>query len=493
MLGLMLVIGLANIAWAERLTIHGGFGWDGVRYAQWARDFYDSVFVQGVPEYYARRILPSAVVHYGLRLFGVPLEDRNIVQGFDIYNLLLLLAAVGAWGGIADRLRMRNEGKWLGFCFLFVNYAILKNNVYHAVLTDTSAFTLGLLMVYFFLADRPIGLLTVIIAGAFTWPTLPYMAALLYVFPCPRGPAASSPRPAPPRYNMHTWLAVSVCLLAALGYWQLLQPERFARFLLHLRRAVRLDMPLLYPSLALVIAYLFVGVRTAATDGRLFDLRSVMRALSWRRLAVAALALGLSRLVVARLANGEEIGFESRVFAAYTLLSAVAEPLIFLVAHTVYYGPAILLIVLLWRPFCESLGAFGVGLRIVIIANVILAINPQSRQQINAVTAFIVVLTWLLDRAGVTYHSLPWWALLCLVYSKVWYAINTAPMVDDGTMEILLRPPLQNYFMSSGSWMSHEMYLVQGGVVLVTGVLLYVLVTRNLRRMPRMPHQSVDG
>jgi len=95
---MMLCIGVANILWAERLTVNGGFGWDGMWYGSWAKDFYNAIFIQRVPAYYVQRILPSAIVHYGMRLLGVPLHDKNILLGFDIYNLVLLLLSVYVWG-----------------------------------------------------------------------------------------------------------------------------------------------------------------------------------------------------------------------------------------------------------------------------------------------------------------------------------------------------------------------------------------------------------
>jgi hypothetical protein len=480
MLAVMLLIGVANILWAERLTVNGGFGWDGVLYGGWAKDFYNSIFVQRVPEYYAQRILPSAIVHYGLRLFRVPLTDNNIILGFDVYNLLLILLSVYVWGLIADKLQLSNRGKWLGFCFLFLNYAILKNNFYHSVLTDTSAFTLGLLMFYFFLTDKPIGLLAVIVAGAFTWPTAPYMAALLYVCPYQREAAPNVQTSATPRFKLHTIFAALVCVGALLVYAYLLQPQRFAARVADFNRALRIDMPVLYLSLVIAIVYLFFSVRRAAADDNLFDIRRMLSAIKWPRAVVAVLLLALLKFVVHRLASGEVLGWGFKGFIVHTFLSSLTEPFIFLVAHTVYYGPVILLLLFLWKPFCASLREYGLGFRMFVILNVILSINPQSRYQINVVTAFIIVLVRLLDRAGLQWRSLPFWALLCVFYSKVWYVFNTAPQVDDETMAALLRFPLQHYFMSSGPWMSHEMYLVQGGVVLLTGILLYFLLTKNL-------------
>ncbi|MEY2490462.1 MAG: hypothetical protein QOC70_2404, partial [Verrucomicrobiota bacterium] len=135
----MLLIGVASILWAEKLEINQGFGWDGVGYATWAKNFYQSVIIDKVPDYYVKRILPSAIVHYGSRLVTAPFlpdakrdailnESRNVVRCFDLYNLLLVLVAVSTWGLIARELNISRRGTWFGFCFLFLNYAILKNN-----------------------------------------------------------------------------------------------------------------------------------------------------------------------------------------------------------------------------------------------------------------------------------------------------------------------------------------------------------------------------
>lgn len=480
----MLLIGGANILWAERLTVNGGFGWDGLLYGAWAKNFYQSIFVTRVPAYYAQRILPSALVHYGLRLLHVPLTDQNIIQAFELYNLLLLLLSVYVWGLIADELQLHNQGKWLGFCFLFLSFAQLKQNFYSPVGTDTSAFALGLLMCYCFLKDRPLGLLAVIIAGGFTWPTVPYMAALLYVLPRPHPP---NQRPPTDALNVPTLGPFNYATLAALGVagfmllaYLALTLHHFAERLQTFSWGVRVDTAVVYLSVLAIIGYLFFGLRRAAADARLFVPRAVWRAIRWQRVAVAFVVLLLLRWCVHHLASGEQITWDSpKTFAFYTLMTALTEPFIFLVAHAVYYGPAILLLLFCWRPFCDSLSEFGLGLRALVILNVLLSINPQSRYQINVVGVFVMLLVRLLDRYGLSYRSLPFWALLCLGYSKVWYVFNTAPQIYDGTMASLLRFPLQHYFMNTGPWMSHEMYLVQGGVVLATAILLYILLRRN--------------
>lgn len=475
---LMLLISVANILWAERLTVGGGLGWDGVIYAGWVKDFYQTVIVHGVPDYYAQRILPSAVVHYAMRLLRVPLEDQNIILTFDIYNSLLLVASAYLWGLIADELSISGRGKWFGFCFIFLSHAILKNNFYSPVQTDMSAFTLGLLMFYFFLIESVAGLLAVILFGGFVWPTLPHMAALLCALPRRREASdagETSPRSRlAERAGLLAAAAISLATLAALLY---LTASHLQERIDYFPRILRVDRQLLYPSIVAVAVYLFFSLRAALSDRELFDPRRVLAAISWKRAGLALLFLLILKALRHAVWSGEVMQWgNTKGFIMYTLLSALTEPFIFYVSHVVYFGPVVLLFLFFWRPFCESLREFGLGLRLLVVLNILLSINPQSRYEINTVTIFIIVLVKLLDGSFLRRQSLLLWVLLSLFYSKVWYVMNTGPQVDDGTMEVLLRFPLQHVFMNVGPWMSKQMYLVQGGVVLLTAGLLYLLV-----------------
>jgi hypothetical protein len=503
----VLLVGVANVLWAERLTINEGLGWDGLIYAGWVRDFQGVVLTHGVPDYYAGRVLPSAIVHYGMRLFSVPFDSRSIVLAFDVYNLILLVISAYVWGLAADKLNIGDRGKWLGFCFLFLNYANLKQSFYGPVQTDVSAFALGVLTLYFFLTDSRVGLPLVMLLGAFTWPTVAPTAAILYVLPY-RGKSyagphtdASTPPPdkavtlssakaaSPPPYktttppyrlNIIIAAMVSGLTLVMLVY---LTWSRLAERVAYYPRALRIDTSLLYLSIAAVPVFLFFGLRAALADASLFDPRRLFASVSWARVAVVLPVFIIAKIIQNRLWSGESIAWGGpKSFFIYTLLSSVAEPLIFVVAHVVYFGPCILLLLFFWRRFCEAVGSYGVGLRIVLILNLLLAVNPQTRYQVNVLALFVAVLVTILDGAAHGFRGLRGllcWALVCLFYSKEWYVFNTAPQVDDGTMEVLLRFPLQHMFMSIGPWMSKEMYLVQAGVVALTATLIYFAVVRR--------------
>jgi hypothetical protein len=307
------------------------------------------------------------------------------------------------------------------------------------------------------------------------------MGALLFAFPYQKESSGDlrCPMP-PPDRKWPLLLTATACgfALVMLVYLKL----HLAQKISEVSRMLRVDVPLLYLSVAAVIAYLAIGLKPAVADARLFNSRQILRAIRWSRAGIIALTFGVLHLIYHQLRNGEEMsggwGSPWRLLE-YIFLSALTEPLLFLVAHTLYYGPVVLLLIFFWKPFCQSIQEFGIGLRLFVILNFFLSIGPQSRYQINAVTIFVILLVRLLDRSFLKNQSLVFWVLLSLLYSKVWYTFNTAPQVDDGTMEVFLRFPLQHYFTNSGPWMSPQMYLIQGSIVLATGIMLYFLAVRK--------------
>ena len=256
---------------------------------------------------------------------------------------------------------------------------------------------------------------------------------------------------------------------------------------------VRTDFALVYSSIAAVIVYLFCGLYPLLLDRRLFDLKYVLTAIQWRWITGGALVFLGGRFVVHQLAGPVPSEWTSRDFLVYIFASALTEPFIFLVSHTVYYGPIVLLLILFWKPFCVEINAYGIGFRLFVALNLLLSVCPQSRFQMPSVGALIIILMKILDKEWFRNWSLSLWLLLSLFYSKIWYTFNTSPMNPDGTIAGFHTFPLQNLFMNIGPWMSPAMYLVQGCVVLATGALLIILVTHQQRLRPSGPRPLPIG
>src|SRR4051795_7639571 len=450
----MLLAGLPNVFWAEKVTVGAGFGWDGVLYARWVRDFFRLVFIERVPEYNLQRIVPSAILHYTFRLLGIAPTDANILRAFDVYHLILLTIGAWVWGRIADRLGITTRGKWLGFAFLFLNYATLKLNFYTPASTDTTAFFLGMLLFYAYVAERPLGILAVMVVSYFTWPTLPLFAAILYVFPRRREIVA----PAPPSKRLNVLAAAGAAAAVALGTFLLAVPLRATSFFIF-GNFLRIDYPILYISIACSSAYVFAAVRRAVDDDRLYNVRRWLADIRWSRAVVALLLLGTLKLISRSLANGLPGPLNPKLFAAYSVLAAVSDPFLFLVAHVVYFGPAVLLLMLLWKHVCAEAAAFGFGMQLFLLLNIAFSLNSQSRYNIPAVPVLFALVVLAMQRRQLSRGVVIALTMLAVACSKVWYIMNTAPQIYDGTMACLLRFPLQHMFMNSGPWMSREMYI----------------------------------
>ena len=469
----VLAVGVPLVLFGERQTVNDGLGWDGTFYANWVRDTYNVLFVQGLEAYFTRRILPSLIVRGGLELVSAPLTNPNIILAYEVYNLLLLTGSAYVWGRVADELKMEDRGKWFGFLFLFVNFTNLKWTFYAPVWVDPSAFALGLLAFYFYLRDKPWGLTLVILLSAFVWPTAPLMFSLLLVFPRREG----EPRPVP--YRLNLWAAAGVALLTAVAVFRLTDaqlPQRVQWFY----RLLWVDTDFARLSAAALVAYVFFAYRGALADGRLLDPRYALRSIRWRWVLVVGAVLVAVKLAQLAIWNGQDIHVGStKMFVMQTLLSGLTEPLIPVVAHPLWYGPWFLLLLFFWKQFCRACHGYGLGMTALLLVTIFVSICSQSRWTANVFPVFAGVLVkalWPVLRG----QSLLLWAALCLAYSKVWYVMNTVTFVDDGTMEGLLSFPMQHQFMTFGTYMARGTYAVQGAAVLLTLMLLYFLLLYRL-------------
>ena len=68
--------------------------------------------------------------------------------------MLLMLISVSFYIKIADEMKSSIKGKWAGFFAMFLNYVVSKQFYYYPVLTDQMAFTLGLLLLFFYIRNK---------------------------------------------------------------------------------------------------------------------------------------------------------------------------------------------------------------------------------------------------------------------------------------------------------------------------------------------------
>ena len=128
MVAIVVALGVAQIAFGERIGINGGQGWDGQAYTSWSLDFPARVIDAGLTQYYAQRVVPSAAVWALGRVLGVAPTVPHAIVLFQIWNLAMMAGAALLWALIASR--WRPAAAWAGFAALFGCFASARHALY---------------------------------------------------------------------------------------------------------------------------------------------------------------------------------------------------------------------------------------------------------------------------------------------------------------------------------------------------------------------------
>jgi hypothetical protein len=446
---LVLVYGLAQTLWGERIPLTGGLGtYDGRRYGEIARDFHREVFEDGLDLFRLQRILPSALVHAGLGAAGSGFDNGDLVRGFLLLNLLSQLALVVVWDRLARAGGLGPRGWWVGLGLLLLNFANLKQPYFYPVLTDTPAVLLGALALLFHLQQRTAALAAVLLVAAFTWPSLFVSGSLLFV--ASRVPVDG---PAPPALPRALLSAVAALVLPLLHTW-LLAPAPWG--------------PRVVASLALLAVYAAALAWTLLGSARLFDLRTYAAAVRPWKLPVVVLAFLVLRLALtqASTAPGMTYGRHLRHLFLYN----AGQPGLFLLAHVVYFGPVVLAVLLLWPTVRTTLHRLGLGVTAYAAFHLAHGINTESRQLVDALPLLALVAARAIEERGVPARAAAGLAVLGAVLSKAWLPINQTAWA--GPYE----HPAQLYFMNMGPSMTRESVALQAAAALAALLLVWLLL-----------------
>jgi hypothetical protein len=453
-------------SFGERIDVNRGAGLDGLLYVQAAEDPWR--WLGTATQYTVQRVFPSVVVHYLVKAAGVDpaagtrRSHRQIVTGFRVLNALLLVLSAYVWCLTADLLQIRERGKWLGFTFLFVNFATLKLRHYYAPLTDYSAYTLGILMLYFYLRRSTFGVFFSTLAGVFTWPGSLPLGVLLLLFP---RPSNSIPRRSASRWQslLDLLAAAVLTLLVCLGL-------RFA--IATVPTTTEIVRPVLNLSIGLALIYSFYAARPLISLGYVLDAGiTSMRELKQAAgvpVVLCGVAVGLRLL---QLQLTEPWGFTPRV--EHLIVLSIVYPAVFYVAHVVWFGPVVILGTFLWPRVGSLIRDHGLGLTSATLLGVLLSLDSESRV-LSAVFPFIVPFVVKsiesLDWANAQYWLL---AALSVLISKVWLTIG--PIADSLPFEM----PGQLYYMNFGPWMTPATYLAQASATAAVAWLLFDVCIRH--------------
>lgn len=479
--GRPLWIGFLLIAWGlwlgamalgEQVPANDGLGWDGVRFARYATQGPQALLDREINSYYVQRVGPSLVVHGLIRAFGLPFDAVTIRWTFLAMNLILLSVAIVILSDVGRRLDLSTNAQWLLFLGLFVNAANGRLPVYYANIGDAVAFTLGMTMLWGWLAGQPWVLVLASLIALVSWPAAFYLLLPLMVWP--RGAEGPlTPGDHPPSPSLH-WKWVVVALPAG----ALLMAASW-------RGSAMPDVPGWSPwtSASLGANAWLLGMAAVAAIAQMN--RKTVKALlaGWSAKSIGvALALGLAGRAFVGATESGSLAFSEGTYWREVLLYVRTRPFAPVVGHSAYFGALAVLACVVWPRALAAAGRLGPGPFVALALMGLQALDAESRR-LNAnwplvgLCTVIAIEPWLRDRrvmaAALT---------ACLLFSKLWWRWSGpnlfAQAHDPG-----------NYYNLQGPSLSHEAYAVH----LIATALLATVAWLVVRRRPSPSRERVSS
>lgn len=456
---LMICWFIFNYFHGERVLAGDGIGWDGVLYAKIAQSFGTHIHDRLLNYYHIQRIFPSLIVSVLAKIFGVSLETpKNIIHYFYVYNIIVTLIGIYIFYCISRFQEWKLPVFIIGFSGVFLNFATLKHIEYYPVLTDYTALVLALLQIYFYLHRSFIGLSIVTLIGAFTFPTLLFSGVLLLLF-------QKTKKNKVKRFGLikikvsnslnGLWVSVGMAgLIALLTAYFLKHPV--ATDPLFLRHPLTSLLGII--SVASVFIYMISMIKP-------FIRTNYFAKINLNVLFFAMCFCLTIHIIQQYLSNGS-VFMPVTTFIGSTITRSAIDPFVFLVAHFVYFGPVVILIIFYWKEMVVITYEQYPGLMMLLFIFGLILINPESRTLVNALPLFVFTLCEALNRMRITMNFAYWIMGLSLFVSKLWLPINIWPWKNE--LALFTKFPQQMYFMNHGIYMGDAMYFVQLIIMILT-------------------------
>ncbi len=501
---ILFIFGMSQIHFGEKVGLRDGRGWDGVTYTFYTQHF-DSLWRSGQLNYVhqfsrdtlplthkTNRFLSSMLVHYGLKASKQPFNYQNIIRGFEYQNLIWGLLAVLAYSFLTSKLQFEERDKWLGFFFLFGNFAFLKHDFYNPVNTDLTAYCLMIIQLVFFFYKFHIGVVFTALLGAFVWQPITIYGYFMLLFPF-----GIAPIEAKKAWIWNSFVVMGTVGLFSLGLWFTWQTAietgdiqtAFSQGLVGTFGQSPTNMKYFYVSiiLAFIFTIFYFGILfrnlNPIENLKLFIQRKFLFGIFY-----CAILWGLIRLtndffspqtpdIVSNVMTGVAKGIISSQFSVlinfFYNTKAFHKPLEFYIAHITFFGIPFLIAGLYLPNFSRQIRKHGgVAILLIFLASYGgFILNPQSR--IGTVLAPVILwyATFVIrDFKLQNYHYFTL-ILLNLAISKIWYPIGDFIQDFDESYA--------RYFMNWGTWMNLRALIVQGGSFILIALYLIWIQQRN--------------
>lgn len=441
----------------EIINVNEGAGWDGRLYLKVTKTAY-YLKAKALNQYHIQRVLVPLVVNRILWITKSNKSIPEIITAYRFFNLFCLLLAIFYYVKIAIKLNLSKQNELIGFCSIFWIYPILKLLFYYPMLTDYAAFTLGLIFTYYYLKDSLVGMLTILLLGSFVYPTFSIFLILI-VFK----------RNEIDIKEYKGWLQSAILpslfLVAIIGMYYFNKARLFSTI-----SDTSPVTEILFPvSLIGAAIYLFYLTKFLPRIKKLFF---SFKDLDNKRVIISVIFY-LVIWIVRKALSSKYTGLTLKEFLFNISKQSITNPLIFIIAHTVYFGLFFMMIYYFRKQLKDVIRNFGFGMTYWVFIVIIFSLGNESRQLLNfyPLVAIILIMAIQKSEAKFSNFSLVLYLVICLFISSFWATLSWNGEMNADFMNY----PAQNYFRYQGPWMSNYNYIIFSSIFLIIGGIFFVL------------------
>ena len=487
---LVLIWGIISVLFLPILPVASGYGWDGIFYGQVALDF-SNMIGNNISSYHANRIFPGVLIHYVYLLLKIPLNVQSALLGFQIYHIIILTSSSILWVLISKHLSLKLISKWIGFIALFCNFPMMKLIFYYPVLTDGTAFFLGLLMLYAYLKHNNIFLIFGTIIAFFCWPAGVVTGIILFVF---KNSGYVKEFLKEKNTNILFFaillspflILIGTTFAGQLRHWIAmtgLAEKYFGKY-----RAKESFTPI---NPAYLINATIQGVYLVFMFWYLlknFDIIKFIKNCLNKNLILNIVIIGsilIILMIIKRLIYSPEIpslNAYSYFASIYFYGPNVRFPLQFIIYQVCYWGPIMILLIIFFKDIITKLKNSEIPFLLIFLIAIIFSINSEARP-LNNFYPFLVVLILKsidIDKFKNKKAFVNLFIIVSLILSKVWIFGKLPSSVYPETIyEDIDKFPMQWYFMSFGYFANTQMFFAHASFALLILVLFYFVIKKS--------------
>jgi hypothetical protein len=437
---------------------HYGYGADGGLYADISMNL--SAWIDGhrFESEHIHKLVPIALLGFIGHALESPPTEATMMQAFRLLNLMSMLGVCVLGLLISRKLELSPEITFIFFLFTHVNYANTSFLYYAPEHIDAFVTLMGFGIFYLYLTGRTKTLMACILLGAFSRQSILLSGLIMLMFP--RYLLAPERIPSP-RWPRPEAIGIGLVMLALFLYAEAL-PIPFTRTFPPLFEFGRL------PGAIALTIYIVAALWILSASLR-YD-RQLLAQASWRKALVVFILYYLTAKALFAFA-GAPGGLGTLQHFLNTALLASNAPFIFLVAHAVYFGPAILIAILRWRQVCDAMSETGFAVVLIGIYAIIHMANPETRffGDLLPIIALVIAMAvrdvvWIKFKMGVL-------IALSVLASKLWLPIDDAARKGNW-----MEWTEQLYYMNIGPWIWTHAYILQACLIaLSTLILAFIL------------------